>query len=240
MVLFSPQALACWSLSEKSEIEGFAELNNRLVLSFRDAVDCAPVSNASVKLGELTYQTDARGNLELPMAPFASQMDARIPITVARRGYINLETEIVVAAGTVIKRRMVMSRELPPGKLRFVLTWEDEPTDLDLHLKGPDFHVSYRNMRHAPERARLDHDELNGYGPETITLERARAGAIYDIYVDNYSNDNDFTGLETVAVYSGKQRLHKIELDAGGHRAVHIMKLGGDKQSLINQPSPRP
>jgi hypothetical protein len=233
-------AQACWSLDERKEIDGFAELDDVLILSFKDAVDCKPIAGARVKLGELEYTTDGRGYLKLPMAPFAAQMDARLPLEIHARGYIPLLTDLEVAAGTVLNRRLVLSPALPPGKLRFVLQWGMTPEDLDLHLKGPGFHISYRNMRNAPNRARLDQDETEGLGPETITLDRIRGDAEYGLWVDNYSNDEAFSGHEVVYVYQGDRLLRKIRLPRTGQRAIHVLDIRSGAPQFINQPSPRP
>lgn len=241
LLLWSPTlALACWSLDERKEIDGFSELDDVLVLSFKDAISCKPIANAQIKLGELDYTSDARGYLQLPMAPFAAQMDARLAIQVRAPGYIPLVSELEVAAGTVLNRRMVLSPALPPGKLRFVLQWGMTPEDLDLHLKGPDFHISYRNMRNAPNRARLDHDEREGIGPETITLDRVLADAEYGLWVDNFSNDDYFSGYEAVYVYQGDALLRKIRLPRTTKRAVQVLRIRGGNIQFINQPSPRP
>lgn len=238
--LFSTAALACWPLDERREIEGFAEMEGTLILSFKDAVDCAPLRDARVMLGELEFSTDGKGYLMLPMAPFAAQMDATMPVTVSHPGHITLKTDLIIAAGTVLNRRMVLSRALPPGKTRFVLSWNDEPLDLDLHLKGPGFHISYRNMHSASGNANLDRDELNGFGPETITLHRIQPGAGYRVWVDNFSNDGDFTGAETLSVYQGEHLLQQVRLKPGSHRALLMLKLENGGTERVNQPSPRP
>lgn len=236
-----PAALqACWPLQERTEIDGFAELDDVLILSFKDALDCKPVNNARVIIGELDYTTDGRGYVKLPMAPFAAQMDARLAISVTRRGYIPLTTDLVVAAGTVLNRRLVLSPALPPGKVRFVLQWNDQPEDLDLHLKGPDFHISYRNMKNVPNRARLDHDEREGYGPETITLDRILPAGNYGLWVDNYSADAIFAGSEQVFVYVEDRLLRELRLPRTSQRAVQVLQIRQGNFEFLNTPAPRP
>lgn len=231
---------ACWPLKERTEIDGFAELDGVLILSFKDALNCNAVVQAKVLIGDLEYTTDGRGYLKLPMEPFAAMMDARAPLKIIKSGYITLDTELVVEAGTVLNRRMVLSPALPAGKARFVLQWDDEPEDLDLHLTGPGFHISYRNMQNAPNRAQLDQDETNGYGPETITLQNIRPDAAYALYVDNYSGDDNFHGTERIQVYSGNHLLREIRLPRTGQRAVKILDITQGQFQFVNAPSPRP
>ena len=142
LLFFTGLSHACWDLKERSNIEGFAELDDVLIISLKDAVSCKPLENVSVMLGELEYKTDSQGYIKLPMQPFASQMEASMSLKASKTGYITLSTDLLVEAGTVLNRRLVLSPVLPPGKTRFVLQWADEPQDLDLHLKGPDFHIS--------------------------------------------------------------------------------------------------
>ena len=231
---------ACWSLKERTEIDGFAELDEVLILSFKNAVDCRPVIKAKVQLGEHDYETDELGYIKLPMAPFSEMMDARVPIKISKQGYITFNTELEVAAGTVLNRRMVMSPALAEGKMRFVLQWDEEPEDLDLHLTGPGFHISYRNMRNVHNKARLDQDEMQGYGPETITLDTFNPESRYILWVDNYSDDNRFLGTEQVYIYSGNQLIKSMHLKRTSSRAIKVLEITGGEIKFLNQPSERP
>lgn len=233
-------AQACWDLKERTEIDGFAELDEVLILSFKDAVDCKPVTSAKVQIGELDYETDELGYIRLPMAPFSEMMDARAPVKISKQGYITMNTQLEVAAGTVLNRRMVLSPALAVGKVRFVLQWDEEPEDLDLHLTGPDFHISYRNMRNVPNKAKLDQDEMQGYGPETITLDKVHTGSRYILWVDNYSNDNRFIGTEQVYIYSGDKLIKSMHLKQTRSRAIKVLEIVNGEFSFLNQPSERP
>lgn len=231
---------ACWPLDERKEIEGFSELDDILILSFKDAIDCKAITNATVTINNQEFETDYRGYLELPMGPFAEIMDEARPIKVKGHGYITLETDLRIEAGTVLNRRLVMSRVLPPGKIRFVLQWSEEPNDLDLHLTGSSFHISYRHMKSIANKADLDRDALNGYGPETITLHQLDESEKYGVWVDNYSNDAAFTGNENLTIYVGNKLLHAIQLKKGFQRAIHILDIDRGNFQILNKPSNRP
>jgi hypothetical protein len=241
LVLLIPSlAQACWPVHEKMEIEGFSELDNKLILSFKDAVDCTPITNATVFFDGQSHNTDFRGYVELPFDPFMVMMDERKPLTVKQSGYVTLNTELIIAAGTVLNRRIVLTKKLPPRDMRFVLQWGEQPRDLDLHLKGPGFHISYRNMRSSPNRAHLDHDELKGYGPETITIFGVKEDSNYQLFVDNFSNEKSFTGFENVKVYAGDELLHDISLTSSRKQANHVLDIIDGTVNVKNQSSARP
>ncbi len=65
------------------------------------------------------------------------------------------------------------------GSIRIILDWDKSPNDLDAHLvKDGDYHISYRNKRVADDgAAQLDRDDMNGYGPETITINNVESNS---------------------------------------------------------------
>lgn len=77
----------------------------------------------------------------------------------------------------------------------FVLTWGETPLDIDSHLTGPlsdntRFHVYYSNLYatdNGTPAANLDRDDVNSYGPETVTLMQRNDG-VYRYSVHDYSN----------------------------------------------------
>ena len=72
-----------------------------------------------------------------------------------------------------------------PAKLRVLLAWDSDGTDLDLHLVTPDgAHIWYGN-RTAPNGAALDVDVTTGYGPEIFAMPAPIKGQ-YLVYVNYY------------------------------------------------------
>lgn len=72
-----------------------------------------------------------------------------------------------------------------PPKLRVLLSWDTDNTDLDLHLVTPDgAHIWYGN-RVAANGAALDIDVTTGYGPEIIAMPAPQKGN-YLVYVNYY------------------------------------------------------
>ena len=80
--------------------------------------------------------------------------------------------------------------------IRIVLTWGSSPQDVDSHLTGPNsdvgrFHVYYASTGNltGPPFAKLDLDDTNQYGPETITITQMISGN-YRYSVHDFSNRN--------------------------------------------------
>ncbi|SEO45412.1 YfaP family protein [Pseudomonas sp. ok266] len=72
-----------------------------------------------------------------------------------------------------------------PAKLRVLLAWDSDGTDLDLHLITPDgAHIWYGN-RSAANGAALDVDVTTGYGPEIFAMPAPIKGQ-YLVYVNYY------------------------------------------------------
>lgn len=86
------------------------------------------------------------------------------------------------------------------GALRIVLTWGSSPADLDSHLTGPSlngrFHCYY-SSKSPVSAVNLDVDDVNSFGPETITINEFTSGT-YRYSVHNYS-DWSQSGSEGIA-----------------------------------------
>ena len=230
---------ACWSSEEISRIDVFSELDETIILSFKDAVDCKPIDKLTVSLGEQTFSSDERGFLTLPIEAFEEIDDEDLFIKVTRKGYIPLKTNLRVRLGTVIDKRFLMSKDLPINNVRFVLQWGDLPQDLDLHLLAKDWHISFRDKKNVPKKARLDKDALRGYGPETITMERIDSGAEYTLYVDNFSVGDDINNEAIVYVYANNRLEKVVRLPDTMKRAVKILEIKNGQISYINRPVKR-
>ncbi len=85
-------------------------------------------------------------------------------------------------------------------ELKIVLTWGQNPRDLDSHLWTPEvegntYHVCYWQKYHDltnPPYVMLDLDDTRSYGPETIWFERVYPGT-YTYAVHHYSGIGELT-----------------------------------------------
>lgn len=69
--------------------------------------------------------------------------------------------------------------------LRIVLTWGENPSDLDSHLAYSNNHIFFNAK--IGSNANLDVDDIDSYGPETITIEKKQLGTKYIYAVHNYT-----------------------------------------------------
>ncbi len=174
--------------------DAFEEIEGRLTLNFFNALDGKPIPEGKVLIEDIgDFQTDINGKARFPIP----EEDGIYKVTFRKEGYIETKFEIEIMAGTLFFDRISISPALTLGALRIVLDWGAEPTDLDAHLvKYRQYHISYRDKRTSEdEQVRLDRDDTNGYGPETITLNRVDAQAGYLFYVHDYSNGANHNSL---------------------------------------------
>jgi len=92
--------------------------------------------------------------------------------------------------------------------MRAVLTWGKNPSDLDSHIAYPNNHIYFDKKE--GDKAHLDVDDTDSFGPETITIVKKKQGQKYLYAVHNYSSENSASskGLgesgATVRVYIGQ------------------------------------
>ncbi len=87
----------------------------------------------------------------------------------------------------------------PAARLRVVLSWDSDGTDLDLHVVSPDgVHVFYGNRVGANGGA-LDVDVTTGYGPEIYANPAPQKG-VYHVFVNYYGSGPNQQDLTTAQV----------------------------------------
>jgi hypothetical protein len=161
-------------------------------------VNGSPVANARVEsegrnyVGTSTAYSGPDGTFTIRVKANASA------ILTAKRSNTqsNSATVATGAAGTnctPMVGNLVMGALAGTAKIK--LTWTANPSDLDSHLTGPNaanpttrFHVYYssRGSQTAAPYAELDIDDVSGFGPEIITINRFTPG-VYRYSVHHYS-----------------------------------------------------
>jgi len=113
----------------------------------------------------------------------------------------------VFSSGICSLESLIVSPQLAEGQIRIVLEWGDYPSDLDSYLvdNSGDVRVYYSNRQWSEGDvtvAELDVDDVDGYGPETITVNDTSKNFTY--YVHDYSSTGRMFERQdiTVKVYT--------------------------------------
>lgn len=77
--------------------------------------------------------------------------------------------------------------------MRIVLSWGNNPSDLDSHLVYPSNHIYFESK--FGRDANLDVDDTDAYGPETVTLQTKHSGEKYYYAVHNYTYKDSESNL---------------------------------------------
>jgi hypothetical protein len=143
------------------------------------------VSGASVILqqtGETSLQakTDASGKATIT-SPKAIKSDALLIIK--KEGYSDLVAQCPCDKLTYALSPVMKSLD----GMRIVLSWGAAPDDLDSHLLyGVNGHIFFDDK--SGRGAKLDVDDTDSFGPETITIENLQPNQTYIYAVADYTN----------------------------------------------------
>lgn len=191
--------------------EVIGPVTGNLVGIVRDAATNAPLMEATLTLyqgDDVIRQTDTTREGEYTFNEIPA---GTYRITVARVGYITeTYSNVQVTSNETTTHNVWLSAVLAQDDIRIVLTWNEHPHDLDSHLYGftlggSPFHIWYQNPEFSDGQivATLDQDVLEGFGPETITIQGQLMGYTYRVH--RYSGQGSLadSGAE-VKVYQGE------------------------------------
>jgi tetratricopeptide (TPR) repeat protein len=123
--------------------------------------------------------TNASGQVTLN-APFAD--DASSLVIIKKPGYSTLVAKCPCNSLTYALSPVMNNLDA----MRIVLSWGRQPKDIDAHLSYENNHVYYASKE--GQGANLDVDDIDSYGPETITIEQRSSGSDYIFSVHDYSD----------------------------------------------------
>lgn len=190
--------------------------NNIFTIRLFDAITGDPVPDAMVVFESIgTFSTDSAGRVMFPRQP-----DGILKAIFKKTGYISTLINIDVAAETILRNRYIVSPIMNIDQFRVVLAWDKQPEDLDAHfIKANSYHISYRNTRVLNDgTGQLDRDDMDGYGPETITVSQLSPEKEYSFSVYNYSAKVDpstkslGSSKATVWVYGNNKLLNTFHI----------------------------
>lgn len=115
-------------------------------------------------------------------------------IQMRKSGYADTYSSLFVSAGTAREKEIYATPKLDKDEMRIVLTWDENPRDLDSHLFVPsgsagkkDHHICYYHMADRSGSTALDVDDRDGFGPETTSIYHLKKGQ-YKFYVADFTN----------------------------------------------------
>ncbi|MDE4907685.1 PKD domain-containing protein [Methanogenium marinum] len=152
--------------------------------------------------------TPLTGDTPLDVSFFDMSSASSQELSVTLDGYIDLVYNIECSEGSTVFVNPVL---MPAGKdyeFTAVLTWGENPSDLDSWLLTPEidgsaYKVYYGNKGSLTEvpYAQLDVDDTSSFGPETMTINRSSPGT-YRYTIHWFSGSGNWTTAgATVTVY---------------------------------------
>ncbi|MGC4008967.1 MAG: tetratricopeptide repeat protein [Pseudomonas sp.] len=171
-------------------------------------------------------RTDAQGRATLPEN---YPDDGSSLLIVRKSGYSNLVVKCPCRGMTYAISPVMQNLD----GMRVVLSWGATPPDLDSHMAFRGNHIFFSSRNGSD--ANLDVDDVDGYGPETITLTRKHFGEPYVYSVHNYTDSgrpNSTTLSESqakVLVYIGQSlvRTYYVPRNQPGNLWT-VFRLTGD------------
>lgn len=154
----------------------------------------------------ISTKNDGSYTLELPLGNYT--VKASYPEC------IDSTTNIVVDKTNGTNQNITISPFISEDTFRIVLKWDENPRDLDSHMigylrDGNTFHTFFSNLESYDDNitvCKLDHDDTQGNGFETITLTPTTS-APYTYYVHRYAGSGTITGSGAkVEVYQGNSQ----------------------------------
>jgi len=183
---------------------------------FVNAITGNPVSGAKVMIENIgSFVTDSSGIVTFPQQPNGS-----IKAIFRNEGYISAIYTIDITNETIFRNRFMVSPLMESEQFRIALSWDKQPEDLDAHfIENNSYHISFRNTRVLNDgTGQLDRDDMDGYGPESITVSQIDSARNYSFYVYKYSNKKNpstyplSSSKATVCVYGNNRLLNVFHI----------------------------
>jgi triacylglycerol esterase/lipase EstA (alpha/beta hydrolase family) len=101
---------------------------------------------------------------------------------------------------------LVPESHVEQGTLTSVLTWGENPQDLDTHLLKYDadsnllYHLYWRDLTDSLTGDNIDVDDQTSYGPETVTIQEVDVTASYFYFVHHYAGSGSISTTSDAAV----------------------------------------
>lgn len=174
----------------------------------------APLSGATVMIGTRSASTNSLG-----VASFTGLAEATVSVSVSSNGFTAATQSATLSCASTNTITVALSPSsgqtggLTSGQFRAILTWGQNPSDLDSHMTGPisgstsRFHTYYANRSGGTgSTCALDVDDTTSFGPETVTCPATSTTGSLVAGVYRYSVHH-FSGSSTIGTSGASVRL---------------------------------
>lgn len=214
--------------------------SDNFTIRFFNALDGQAIKGGIVGIDEVGgFTTDMEGKIKFPR----TEKDGILLMTFEADGFISTDVKVEVVAGTIFYNRISISPEMAMEYVRIILDWGRNPEDLDIHLtKNKEYHISYRDMKTSRDgEARLDRDDTDGWGPETITITKVETDAHYEFWVQDFTNrlrDNSkklSRSNAVIKIYANNELQHQLSVPTKEHgNKWHVFTIDDGEIQLTN------
>ncbi len=169
------------------------EMNGALSLWITDCDTGEGIEGALVAIENVgSTKSDSDG-----VAAFPVLEDGKYNFIVQHDKYVLTKDSFEVFGGSIFFNKYSIPKKVEYQCIKIILNWGKNPKDLDIHLiKENEYHISFRNKKRSDDgTVWLDRDDMNGLGPETITITKLDNSAVYQCFVFNWSKQHEPNGL---------------------------------------------
>ena len=169
------------------------EMNGALSLWITDCDTGEGIEGALVAIENVgSTKSDSDG-----VAAFPVLEDGTYNFIVQHDKYVLTKDSFEVFGGSIFFNKYSIPKKVEYQCIKIILNWGKNPKDLDIHLiKENEYHISFRNKKRSDDgTVWRDRDDMNGLGPETITITKLDNSAVYQCFVFNWSKQHEPNGL---------------------------------------------
>lgn len=150
------------------------------------AVAGAKLSSSGLDYTGTSYvTTDVGGDFSIPV-----KINSLVRLKASLNGQLSSSREVTTGASN---NTLEDCFEIKPVDVSISLTWGSNPSDLDSHLEGPDFHLYYVNESISinDQEIFIDVDDTDSFGPEITYISGFPSDGTYTYSVYQYYGSGD-------------------------------------------------
>ena len=169
------------------------EMNGALSLWITDCDTGEGIEGALVAIENVgSTKSDADG-----VAAFPVLEDGTYNFIVQHDDYVLTKDSFEIFGGSIFFNKYSIPKKVEYQYIKIILDWGKNPKDLDIHLiKENGYHISFRDKKRSDDgTVWLDRDDMDSFGPETITITELDNAAVYRCFVFNWSKQHETNGF---------------------------------------------